>query len=156
MSRKNEQHRSHDRAYVIAFVVSLVFWLPVVGLILFAARLHLIGQGFLNYSLFFLPLSPLMFVWLHFLFKALIPITGGMPVKGFRQYVLVYAWFLILWLYWVTWAIVFDITVPSLGINDRQFFLPLIILAVTQVILSRNTKYIAFLNRIFRIEQDKL
>jgi len=89
-------------------------------------------------------------VCLYFVYKALIPVTGGMPAKGFRQWVLAYAWGISLLLYWAVWALILDMVIPSIDIEYREVIIPLFILTITQLILAKSTKYQQFMKRIFQ------
>jgi hypothetical protein len=156
MIGKEMEQRSRLKSYVIAFLVTLLFWSAIYGIIIIVARFHLIPTGFLfSLLLFFLPLSPFFIVWLYFMYKALVPVTGGMPAKGFRQWALAYAWGLGLLLYWGLWAFIFDMTIPFLEVDYREAILPLIILIVTQLLLARSARYQQFMNRIFKTNGGK-
>jgi len=126
-SRREFKFSRQSRGYIAAFLVSLPFWAAIVLVILVLAQRG-VCLSFLSW-LFFVgfPLSPLFVVWLYFLYKALIPVTGGMPARGFKQWALAYGWGIALLLYWALWAFIFDMTVPSIDTESREFFLPLVI-----------------------------
>jgi hypothetical protein len=89
------------------------------------------------------------------MYKALIPLTGGMPAKGFKQWALAYSLCLYFFVYWALWAFIFDMTIPSIDYEYREAILPLVIFIVTQLLLARSARYQQFMNRIFKQEAVK-
>jgi hypothetical protein len=89
------------------------------------------------------------------MYKALIPVTGGMPAKGFKQWALAYSLCLYFFVYWALWAFIFDITIPSMDYEYREAILPLVIFIVTQLLLARSARYQQFMNRIFKTNGGK-
>jgi hypothetical protein len=97
-----------------------------------------------------LPISPLFVICLYFMYKALIPVTSRMPAKGFRQWALGYFWGISLLLYWALWAFMLDTVIPSIDIEYREVIVPLFVLAATQLVLARSTRFQQFMKRIFQ------
>lgn len=155
MTEKKSQQVSHLKSYTIAFLVSLLFLGGIISILIIFIRLDLIPQGYLPLILLTLPLTPLFVMWLYFLYRALIPITGGMPAKGFKQWALAYSLVLYFLLYWALWAFIFDMTIPSIDYEYREAILPLVVFIVTQLALQRSTRYRQFMNRIFKTSNSK-
>jgi len=137
------------RSYFLAGVVTLAFFLSVLAYMILLVPKE---ASFLGMWVYLLPLSPIGVVWLYFLFKALIPVTGGMPGKGFKQWFLGYLFLLFIWIYLAGVAFALDLIFPA---SDRYFtemIVPSFITAITLFALSLNHKFTKFMKRLFETE----
>lgn len=138
------------KGYIAAFSITWLFFGVVILYGIYVLPRGGAPLGYLRILIFLLPLSPLFAVWLYFMYRALIPVTGGMPARGFKQWALAYVWGLAILLYWALWAFVLDLTVPSLDVEYREAIVPLFILIITQLILAKSIRYQLFMKRLFQ------
>lgn len=153
---EGKEHRFFRlKTYAFASLVTLLFFSVVIWSVVIFLPRGGAAPSYLLVLFLFLPLTPLFLIWLYALYRALIPVTGGMPAKGFRQWALAYIYALGLLLYWALWALVLDIAIPSIDMEYREAIFPLLILAATQLILTKSTRYRQLISRAFRTETPK-
>jgi hypothetical protein len=104
---------------------------------------------------FLLPLSPLFVVWLYFLFKAIVPITGGMPGKGFKQWFYSYIFALSFLLYFVGMAFTLSVLFPKLDMYYAQMIIPSVTTAITFSIVVRIPRVNRFMWKVFGTDEER-
>jgi len=147
--------QSHGKcqAYLLGGVVTAVFFIFIFAVLLLFAP---VPSSYLYLEIFFLlPLSPLFAVWLYFLFKAVVPITGGMPGKGSRQWFLSYLFALSILIYLIGVAVILDLLFPFVDKDYTEMIFPSTITAVTLFIVLRIPKVNRFMWRVFEPDQKK-
>jgi hypothetical protein len=140
-------------SYLQAFFATLLCFSLIVVL-----EVHLAQRGvsFIS-SLLILSIliSPLFIIWLYAMYRALVPVTEGMPLRGFKQWALIYPFIAGYGLSWVFLALFFDTYVPFLSREDREIFLPILAMSTITIILSvTRLRYplARFLNKVFGTE----
>ena len=142
------------RGYVLAFLVGFVSigLLMIMGWYLSQSMTFL--QQLFIFSIFHTALFiPIMYVF----FRALVPVTGGMPLKGFRQWALCYPFLVGYFLTWAILALIFDTYLPFLDRSDRETTLPILTQTAVVLLVSLTRlryPFNRFINRVFRMEND--
>jgi len=131
-------------------MTAVFFAFVFVVLILFAPP----AASFLDLEVFFLlPLSPLFVVWLYFLFRAIVPLTGGMPGTGFKKWFYGYLLLLLVFLYTVALTVVLNFLFP-LGDKDyTERIFPPAIMVFTLFVVFRIPRINKFLWKVFGSDQ---
>jgi len=139
--------RQRIRAWILGGAITAVFFAFLISVLLFAAPR---GSSYLYLETFYiLPISPLFAVWLYFLFRAIVPITGGMPGKGFKKWFYSYLLLLmaLLYLIGVTATLVF--LFPSADRDYTERIVPPAILVLTLFLVFRIPRVNRFMWRVF-------
>ena len=153
MNEARKMGVARTNAYILAFLVTLAFFGALSFLFIVLAQRHVsFISGVLIISLV---LGPLFVVWLFLMFKFLIPVTEGMPLKGFRQWAPLYLISVGFGLFWATLSFIFDTCLPFLARDDREITLPiLVMLGVTLSLTLTRLRYKVadFVNKLFGTE----
>lgn len=157
MTNKNEQKkRHHTKSYILAFLLGL----PLVSSIIILALLF-IPKGLPHYAaiiLYFLLFSPLFIVFIYVIYRALIPVTGEMPLTKPTQWALLYPFIVGLGIFWALLSLLFETFTPNLPVEDRQTTLPIITIAIITIIISTTRlrySIARFFNRLFGTKSKK-
>ena len=128
--------------------------------IIFLAILF-IPQGLPHYitlTLYFLLFSPLFIVFGYVLYRALAPVTGGMPFKRVKQWILLYPLLVGFGIFWALLSVIFEAFIPGLPREDSETTLPILTIAGVVVLISvTRLRYpvARFINKLFGMEQAK-
>lgn len=96
---------------------------------------------------------PFGFLIIYLVFKLVVPAGSRMPLKGFRQWAVAYVLVLVYGLAWVLLAFLFEIFTPFIPLIFRGVVLPIYILLVPIIILSRTRlrdRFEQLLKRLFK------
>lgn len=144
---------ARTKAYILTFLVSLPFMGSLVFLLLSLAQMHV--SFILMVLILSLAFGPLFIVWLFLMSRFLVPVTGGMPIKGLRQWAPLYLFIAGFGLFWATLTFVFDTYLPFLDREARETTLPvLVILGVPlcSTLTRLRFKVADFINKLFGTE----
>lgn len=145
MSSSTSRQRIH--AWILGGAVTAIFFTFLISVLIFVAPR---GASFLYLEVYyFLPISPLFAVWLYFLFRAIVPITGGMPGKGFRQWFYAYLFALSALIYLIAVTFTLDFLFPQTERYYTENIFPWAIVAVTLYIVSRIPRVNRFMWKVF-------
>lgn len=152
MEGENLSHRI--RGYVLAFLSAFVGF----GLLLIMNWYLWTGKPLLQFLFIFsIFYTPLVLAIVYIMVRALIPVTGGMPFKGFKRWALLYPFLAGYFLTWAFLALIFDTYLPFLDRSDRETTLPILIQTAVVLLVSLTRlryPFNRFLNRVFRLEND--
>lgn len=155
-NKNNQKNRHHTKNYILAFLLGF----PLVSGTIILALLF-IPKDLPHYAtilLYFLLFSPIFIIFIHIIYRMLIPVTGGIPLTKPAQWVLLYTFMVGFGIFWALLSLLFETFAPNLPVEDRQTTLPIITIAVITIILSttRLRHPIArFFNRLFGTEPEK-
>jgi hypothetical protein len=111
-------------------------------------------QYLLIFAIFY---SPLFITIVYLIFRFLVPVTGGMPMKGFKRWALLYPFAAGYFLSWAILALIFDTYLPFLDRSDRETTLPILTQAAVVLLVSlTRLRYPVnrFINRVFKMENE--
>jgi hypothetical protein len=153
MTERNRERSSHLKSYTIAFFIGLPLILVTIFLALLLIPMNV--PHYLSVVLFFLLFSPVFIVFSYLLYRALVPVTGGMPLKGVKPWLLLYPFVVGFGFFWAFLSFIFETFAPTLSPEDRQITLPILIIsAITIVLCTTRLRYpiARFINRLFETE----
>ncbi len=147
-----KDQKSVLKGYLLGSIVTGIFFgFLIAYLILLTPR----NASFLARWIFLLPISPFSIVWLYFLFRALVPVTDGMPGKGFKQWLYGYFLLLSVLLYIIGTAFVLDLLLPTFDRDFTEMIFPMFILAATLFVLLRIPRVNRFMWRVWGTEEER-
>lgn len=155
-----ETHSPRPSRYYAIFIVLGVFILGFSFLFLYPVYILPVirGLAFPFYLLVTLIFSlPVGFLITYIGLKCVVPVGSKMPLRGFRQWMVACVLGLAYIFSWVFLALLFETFAPFLPIIVRGVVLPMYILLIPILILSKTRlrdKTEQFLRRIFREETD--
>lgn len=148
---------SHIKSYLIAFFASLAI-LATSLLAIFQIIIPLSLSSYVFILVCGLLISPSIVIWLYIMYRTLVPITGDMPLKSFKQWFLLWPFIVGFITFWALLTFLFETFTPTLPSDYRKAYLPILIIATITVIVSiTRLRYpvARFLNKVFGTKPTK-
>lgn len=156
MNERESKNLEKVKSYLLALALGLMI-LAIVFFLMFYILIPLTLPSYLGVLYFFLFLGPFFILLIYVIYRALVPVTGSMPLKSFRRWIWFYPLLVGYGALWALLSYIFNTFTPSLPQEYRDTTIPiLVIMAITLILSLTRLRYpiARFLNKVFGTESQ--